>query len=53
MNELDKIEQKLSKIKKESPYKIPEGYFDSFSDRLYDKIKADEKHTALYKLFHI
>ena len=38
MDELKNIEQNLTKIGKETPFKVPEGYFEGFSARLSDRI---------------
>ena len=38
---------KLSKIKKENPFKVPESYFDNFSDRLM--IRLDSEKDTLPK----
>ena len=42
MNDKKKINNELSKINRENPFNIPEGYFDNFSSRLRDKIHASE-----------
>lgn len=42
MNELKKIAPKLSKMKKELPFNVPDHYFDDFSARLHSKLDADE-----------
>ncbi len=42
MDEIKNIAPKLSNIKKENPFKIPEGYFDNFSSRLSEKIHGRE-----------
>ncbi len=36
----------LDEIKKDNPFKTPEGYFDTFSDRLQQKIKTQEEESA-------
>ncbi|HKI88473.1 MAG TPA: hypothetical protein VKA38_05550 [Draconibacterium sp.] len=41
MDELKEIAPKLSKIKKEIPFGVPENYFDDFSARLQMKIGAE------------
>ncbi len=50
MDDLNKIAPKLSKIRKDSHFKIPEDYFDSFPSRLSDKIHA-EKDTGLKRRY--
>ena len=42
MNELEKIAPKLSKIKKEPPFDVPENYFDDFSARLQTRLEAEK-----------
>lgn len=34
---------RLEDIPKKNPYRVPEGYFDSFNDRLRDKIQSEEE----------
>jgi hypothetical protein len=43
MDELEKIAPKLSKIKKENPFRVPEHYFEDFSERLQIKLEAEKK----------
>jgi flagellar biosynthesis/type III secretory pathway M-ring protein FliF/YscJ len=43
MDELHKIAPKLSKIKKEQPFGVPENYFDEFSARLQTKLEAEKR----------
>jgi hypothetical protein len=43
MDELKNIAPKLSKLKKELPFKAPENYFDNFSARLQMKLEAEKK----------
>ena len=42
MEELENIAPKLSKLKKENPFKVPEHYFDDFSARLQMKLDAEK-----------
>lgn len=42
MNELEKIAPRLSKIKKEQPFDVPDNYFDDFSARLQSKLEAEK-----------
>lgn len=42
MDELKEIAPKLSKMKKESPFGVPDNYFDDFSARLQVKIEAEK-----------
>ncbi len=50
MDEMKNIAPKLSNIKKENPFKIPEGYFDNFSSRLSEKIHGGETR-GFYKKY--
>lgn len=43
MDELKNIAPKLSKLKKENPFKAPDKYFDDFSARLQMKLEAEKK----------
>jgi hypothetical protein len=43
MDELKNIAPKLSKLKKENPFKAPDKYFDDFSARLQMKLEAERK----------
>lgn len=43
MDELKEIAPELSKIKKETPFRVPENYFDDFSARLQMKIEAEKR----------
>ncbi len=43
MDELKNIAPELSKLKKEVPFRAPEGYFDDFSARLHMKIEAEKQ----------
>lgn len=42
---------KLSDINKENNFKVPNGYFDNFYDKLQEKIKNEEKPTK--KVLHL
>lgn len=42
MKELDKIAPKLSKMKKEHPFGVPDHYFDDFSARLQTKLETEK-----------
>ncbi len=44
MNELEKLAPELSKIKKKSPFRAPDNYFDTFYPRL--KIKIHEEYSG-------
>lgn len=48
--ELHKIAPKLSKIKKENSFTVPEGYFDTFAGRLQGKLHAEKQPSLLEKL---
>ncbi|HDR52768.1 MAG TPA: hypothetical protein ENN90_14315 [Mariniphaga anaerophila] len=43
MNKLREIAPRLSKIKKENPFRVPDNYFDDFSARLAVKLEAEKK----------
>lgn len=43
MDDLKNMSPKLSKIKKENPFKTPDNYFDDFSARLQMKLEAEKK----------
>ncbi len=43
MNELKKIAPKLSKIKKEHPFGVPDNYFGDFSARLQNRLDAEKE----------
>jgi len=43
MDELKEIAPKLSKMKKEPPFGVPDNYFDDFSARLQMKLEAEKK----------
>ena len=42
MDELKEIAPKLSKMKQESPFGVPDNYFDDFSARLQMKIETEK-----------
>ena len=42
MKELEKIAPELSKIKKETPFRVPENYFEDFSARLQMKLESEK-----------
>jgi len=43
MKETDEnIENKFGNLKKDQPFQVPEGYFESFADRLMVRIKEEE-----------
>ncbi|MGM0619898.1 MAG: hypothetical protein ACQETJ_02550 [Bacteroidota bacterium] len=43
MNELKKVAPKLSEIKKEHPFRVPDNYFDDFSSRLHTRLETEKK----------
>lgn len=43
MKELEKIAPKLSKIKKEPPFRVPDNYFDDFSIRLHTRLETEKE----------
>ena len=46
MDELKKIAPELSKLKKETPFRTPDEYFDDFSARLHMQIQAEKRAVA-------
>ena len=46
--ELRNIAPKLHSIKKDSPFKVPEDYFENFARRIQDKI-SEEKNLSAYQ----
>jgi len=42
MDEIKNTSPELSKIKKETPFQVPENYFDDFSARLQVKLEAEK-----------
>lgn len=53
MDELKNIAPKLSKLKKENPFKAPDKYFDDFSARLQMKLEAERKAVPKQKSLFI
>ena len=49
MDELKNISPKLSRLKKEVPFKVPDNYFDDFSARLQMKLEAEKKNVVTPK----
>lgn len=47
MDELKEISPQLSGISKEKPFKVPEGYFEDFPQRLQDRIR-DNTSVPVY-----
>ena len=43
MNNKNKIEQELSKVSKENPFRVPDNYFDDFYARLHVKLEAEKR----------
>ncbi|MFW6309633.1 MAG: hypothetical protein ACOC1D_00905 [Prolixibacteraceae bacterium] len=43
MDDLKQKAPKLSKIKKENPFRVPDNYFDDFSARLQTKVAAEKQ----------
>src|SRR5436853_7680437 len=39
-DELEKMAPKLSKLKRENPFRVPDNYFDSLADNIQQKINA-------------
>ena len=50
MNQFNHTGPNLNKIKKEQPFKVPDGYFEDFTNRLNEKIHIQSK-TAYVKIF--
>jgi hypothetical protein len=42
MDDFKNIAPKLSEVKRENPFSVPQNYFDDFNSRLYAKIEAGE-----------
>lgn len=42
---------KLFGMDKKNPFEVPDGYFDSFSSKLQDKIAAEKKQSAWSAIF--
>lgn len=52
MKETDEnIENKFGNPKKEHPFRVPEGYFETFADRLKARIEEDEQPNKKRSLF--
>jgi hypothetical protein len=47
MEELENIAPKLSKLKKENPFRVPEHYFEDFSARLQMKLDAENMEAPM------
>jgi len=45
--DLNKIAPLLSKINKDSLFKVPDGYFDNFTDRIIDKVKTEKRNNTI------
>lgn len=45
MNDLETFGPKLTKVSKENPYKVPEGYFDSLPSRVQEFCKEHKART--------
>lgn len=46
MDKKKNIPGKLDELKKENPFSVPEGYFDSFQEKLQRKIRSEEETPA-------
>lgn len=46
MDELKNIAPELAKLRKEVPFRAPDGYFDDFSARLQMRIEAEKQAAA-------
>ncbi len=52
MKETDEnIENKFGNRKKDQPFKVPEGYFETFADRLMARIEEEEQPDKKRSLF--
>lgn len=49
MDNLKNKSLELSKIKKETPFRVPENYFEDFSARLHMKLEADKATVPNHK----
>jgi hypothetical protein len=53
MSRKKNIKPVLPEIKKENPYKVPDGYFDRFSGRMADKIAAANHERKEWKFLFL
>lgn len=53
MDENIKIPKEFEELKKSSPFQVPDGYFESFSSKLMDKINEPEKETRYIRFLNI
>jgi hypothetical protein len=51
MSAFDNIGPKLSGIKKDNPFGVPDGYFENFGDNLRNKISSQQKTPARDTVF--
>ncbi len=51
MDELKNMAPNLSKIKKETPYRVPDDYFDNFASRLDEKISSQNEQERRKNIF--
>ena len=49
--ENENIENGLGNLKKDNPFRVPEGYFETFADRLKVRIEEDEQSDKKKSLF--
>jgi len=49
--ENENIENRLGNLKKDHPFRVPEGYFETFADRLKVRIEEDEQPDKKRSLF--
>jgi hypothetical protein len=52
MDEIEPIGHPLKKISKEAPFKVPEGYFEAFGDRLNERIHFEERNMVPVRKLH-
>jgi hypothetical protein len=52
MEDLSKISPLLSKIKKETPFSVPDGYFDDLASRIEVKATTSNKPHATIRFLH-
>lgn len=53
MDELNKIAPKLSELKKQNSFQVPDNYFEDFPSRIQGKISTPEPGTLFLKLYSL
>jgi hypothetical protein len=44
---------KISEMKREHPFDVPEGYFEAFSERVSDLVKEEEASGSLFRVRYL